>query len=133
MIGTVHCLASMLLAVGMLVSGEWSIQAETEVDLALVLAVDVTLSMEAGEQELQRQGFIEAFRTREVQRPSTRECWGASRWCTLNGQVPPIRRSLSPGQESSNPFMRWPLRPILAEAFSTAGLHICFRGYCLQR
>jgi hypothetical protein len=30
MIGTVHCLASMLLAVGMLVSGEWSIQAETD-------------------------------------------------------------------------------------------------------
>ena len=38
----------------------------TEVDLALVLAVDVSLSMEPDEQELQRQGFVEAFRSPEV-------------------------------------------------------------------
>jgi len=38
-------------------------QAETEVDLALVLAVDVSRSMDPEEQELQRQGFIEAFRS----------------------------------------------------------------------
>ncbi len=41
-------------------------RAEGEVDLALVLAVDVSLSMETDEQELQRQGFIEAFRSLEV-------------------------------------------------------------------
>ncbi|WP_230533606.1 DUF1194 domain-containing protein [Microvirga roseola] len=40
--------------------------AETEVDLALVMAVDVSLSMEPDEQELQRQGFVEAFRAPEV-------------------------------------------------------------------
>jgi hypothetical protein len=40
--------------------------AETEVDLALVLAVDVSLSMEPDEQELQRQGFVEAFRSSDV-------------------------------------------------------------------
>jgi hypothetical protein len=34
-----------------------------EVDLALVLAVDVSESMDTEEQELQRQGFIEAFRS----------------------------------------------------------------------
>jgi Tfp pilus assembly ATPase PilU len=38
-------------------------RAETEVDLALVLAVDVSRSMDPEEQELQRQGFIEAFRS----------------------------------------------------------------------
>ncbi|MCB5175148.1 DUF1194 domain-containing protein [Microvirga lenta] len=38
-------------------------KAETEVDLALVLAVDVSRSMDPDEQELQRQGFIEAFRS----------------------------------------------------------------------
>ena len=41
-------------------------RAETEVDLALVLAVDVSRSMDPEEQELQRQGFIEAFRSPHV-------------------------------------------------------------------
>ena len=40
--------------------------AQTAVDLALVLTVDVSPSMEIDEQELQRQGFIEAFRSTEV-------------------------------------------------------------------
>ena len=40
--------------------------AATEVDLALVLAVDISFSMEPDEQDLQRQGFIEAFRSPEV-------------------------------------------------------------------
>ncbi|WP_240539897.1 DUF1194 domain-containing protein [Salinarimonas soli] len=37
--------------------------ADTEVDLALVLAVDVSRSMDTEEQELQREGFVEAFRS----------------------------------------------------------------------
>ncbi len=41
-------------------------RADTEVDLALVLAVDVSRSMDPDEQELQRQGFIEAFRSPQV-------------------------------------------------------------------
>jgi hypothetical protein len=40
--------------------------AAIEVDLALVLAVDVSFSMESDEQDLQRQGFVEAFRSPEV-------------------------------------------------------------------
>src|SRR3954462_5552251 len=56
-----------LLAAGVLVLFPWSARAETEVDLALVLAVDVSGSMESEEQELQRQGFVEAFRSPEVQ------------------------------------------------------------------
>jgi hypothetical protein len=39
---------------------------ETEVDLALVLAVDVSRSMDDDEQKLQRDGFVEAFRARAV-------------------------------------------------------------------
>lgn len=38
-------------------------RAETEVDLALVIAVDVSFSMDPDEQSLQREGFIEAFRS----------------------------------------------------------------------
>jgi Protein of unknown function (DUF1194) len=41
-------------------------QAATEVDLALVLAVDISNSMDREEQELQRQGFVEAFRSPPV-------------------------------------------------------------------
>ena len=40
-----------------------SARATTEVDLALVLAVDISNSMDLEEQELQRQGFVEAFRS----------------------------------------------------------------------
>jgi uncharacterized protein DUF1194 len=36
-------------------------RAEAEIDLALVLAVSVLLSMEPDEQELQPQGFLKAF------------------------------------------------------------------------
>jgi uncharacterized protein DUF1194 len=46
--------------------GSFSASAQTAVDLALVLAVDVSPSMELDEQELQRQGFSEAFRSTEV-------------------------------------------------------------------
>lgn len=41
-------------------------RAETEVDLALVLAVDISYSMDPEEQQLQREGFIQAFRSPEV-------------------------------------------------------------------
>jgi hypothetical protein len=41
--------------------------AETEADLALVLAVDVSFSMDPDEQKLQRDGFSEAFRSPLVQ------------------------------------------------------------------
>jgi hypothetical protein len=41
-------------------------RAGNEVDLALVLAVDVSRSMDPEEQELQREGFVEAFRSPAV-------------------------------------------------------------------
>ena len=66
MISITRCFAALLLALGMSISGAWDARSETEVDLALVLAVDVSLSMEPDEQELQRQGFIEALRSPEV-------------------------------------------------------------------
>jgi hypothetical protein len=66
MIGIARGLASLFLTAGLLVLGSCGAQAETEVDLALVLAVDVSLSMEPDEHELQRQGFIDAFRSPEV-------------------------------------------------------------------
>lgn len=41
-------------------------RAETEVDLALVVAVDISFSMDTDEQALQREGFAQAFRSKLV-------------------------------------------------------------------
>jgi hypothetical protein len=41
-------------------------QAQEDVDLELVLAVDVSRSMDFGEQQLQREGYSQAFRSSEV-------------------------------------------------------------------
>ncbi|WP_419828351.1 DUF1194 domain-containing protein [Methylobacterium sp.] len=45
----------------------WAQKAAIEVDLALVLAVDVSLSMDLEEQRIQREGYIAAFRSDAVQ------------------------------------------------------------------
>jgi hypothetical protein len=45
MLGPWRCIAALLLAGGVCVSGARDARSETEVDLALVLAVDVSLSM----------------------------------------------------------------------------------------
>jgi Protein of unknown function (DUF1194) len=66
MVGIMRSLAAALVAVGVLVSGAGGARGATEVDLALVLAVDISWSMEPDEQELQREGFVEAFRSKEV-------------------------------------------------------------------
>ena len=56
-----------------LLSGLWTllpqgVLAQTAVDLELVLAVDVSLSMDMDEQRLQRDGYVQALRDPEVQK-----------------------------------------------------------------
>jgi hypothetical protein len=58
--------AAALIVVGRLAILPSSAFAETEVDLALVLAVDVSRSMDPDEQRLQRDGYVEAFRSEVV-------------------------------------------------------------------
>jgi hypothetical protein len=41
-------------------------QSDSEVDLALVIAVDISFSMDTDEQALQREGFAQAFRSQKV-------------------------------------------------------------------
>ncbi|WP_052600474.1 DUF1194 domain-containing protein [Microvirga lotononidis] len=55
------------LALILAVSGAWGAEGKPGVDLALVLAVDISQSMETDEQDLQRQGYVEALRSPEVQ------------------------------------------------------------------
>lgn len=52
-----------LAAVAALFLAPLSALADDEVDLALVIAVDISFSMDPEEQALQREGFIEAFRS----------------------------------------------------------------------
>jgi Protein of unknown function (DUF1194) len=63
MIRPTRLLVSMLVLVGALTLNAGAGRAGSEVDLALVLAVDISNSMEPEEQELQREGFVEAFRS----------------------------------------------------------------------
>jgi hypothetical protein len=60
------CFPACVLGILLLFGSVPAIADEIEVDLALVLAVDVSQSMETEEQMLQREGFIEAFRSPEV-------------------------------------------------------------------
>jgi hypothetical protein len=58
--------ASVLCVLAALWSGPSFAEGETEADLALVLAVDVSRSMDLDEQQLQREGYVEAFRSEAV-------------------------------------------------------------------
>jgi hypothetical protein len=55
-----------ILVIGLLTLAPAWRPAPTGVDLALVLAVDVSTSMDPDEQDLQRQGYVEAFRSPTV-------------------------------------------------------------------
>jgi hypothetical protein len=59
-----RCLAALALAA--LLSGAVPAIAQVDVDLELVLAVDVSRSMDYDEQQLQRDGYVEALRHSEV-------------------------------------------------------------------
>lgn len=60
--GLARFAAGFLVVLAFLV-GTPEVKAETEVDLALVLAVDISFSMDTEEQALQREGFAQAFRS----------------------------------------------------------------------
>jgi hypothetical protein len=66
MLSLPRLMTTLILAGGMSLLNGAAAPADTRVDLALVLAVDVSFSMEPDEQDLQRHGFIEAFQSPEV-------------------------------------------------------------------
>jgi hypothetical protein len=86
-------LMTTLILAGRMLIVNGAVLAETRVDLALVLAVDVSFSMEPDEQDLQRHGFAEAFQSPRFIGRSVRACWGASPWSTWSGPERSIRRS----------------------------------------
>ena len=60
-----RAIAALLIMLGV-TSGNATIAQDTGVDLHLVLAVDVSWSMDSEEQRLQRDGYVEAFRDNQV-------------------------------------------------------------------
>jgi hypothetical protein len=88
-------------------------KAQSEVDLALVIAVDISYSMDTDEQELQWQGFAAAFRASDVH-----EAIGKG----MLGRTAVVRRSLQglwpraeyPGRQCLRGYRgdRCTLRPI---------------------
>jgi hypothetical protein len=67
-------LAMLCLALGVLPPTQ--AHAQTAVDLELVIAVDVSLSMDLEEQRLQREGYVAAFRDAEIHRAIASGAYG---------------------------------------------------------
>ena len=94
-----------LLALATAGSAVSQIQAgQRKVDLELVLAVDISRSMDYDEHALQRDGYVEAFRHKDVINALMSGPRDASPSPTWNGQarVRPIRSSPGPSSTSSN-------------------------------
>ncbi len=83
--------------------------AEAEVDLALVLAVDISFSMDIEEQELQRDGFVRAFRSSEVHEAIDRGLIGRiaviyAEWAGVADQTVVVPWTIIDGPGSANEF-----------------------------
>jgi len=92
-----------------LLSGIVRAQGATEVDLALVLAVDISNSMDPEEQELQRDGFVEAFRSSLVQDAIKAGMLGRiavvyMEWASSHRQTIVAPWTVIEGPESANAF-----------------------------
>ena len=84
-------------------------RAEVEVDLSLVIAVDVSFSMDPDEQTLQREGFIEAFRSPIVHDAIRRGAVGRiavsyMEWAGASDQRTLLPWTILDGAESANGF-----------------------------
>ena len=113
-------LALLLLTAGLMVLEPWSAHAEAEVDLALVLAVDVSLSMEPDEQDLQRQGFVEAFRSSEVHEAIGKGMLGRIAVVYVEWAGAGYQQVVVPWTVIERPARAVPLRPAWPRAPSSA-------------
>lgn len=91
-----------------LLGAPWS-QAEEEIDLALVLAVDISSSMDIVEQITQRAGYIDAFRDAEVIRAIKEGTIGKIavtyvEWSSTREQIVVVPWTVIDGVASANAF-----------------------------
>ncbi len=95
-----------------LLAGEGAGPAAAEdlpVDVELVLAVDISWSMNAEEQEIQRQGYVAAWRSKEVQDAIARGAYGRIaatyvEWAGDLSQTVVVPWTLIDGRESADRF-----------------------------
>lgn len=101
-------LSPLLIAGLLMMAGMPSARAqEIPVDLELILAVDVSRSMDADEQDLQRQGYVDALRHPEVlaaiqSGPMGRIALAYFEWSGINSQTIIVPWSLIDGAESAD-------------------------------
>jgi hypothetical protein len=93
----VRLFAALLVIVAALLLKVQPGKAATEVDLALVLAVDISGSMDPEEQRLQREGFVEAFRDPEVHDAIGKGMLGRISSSMPSGRATPSSTSWCPG------------------------------------
>ncbi len=84
-------------------------KAENQVDLALVIAVDVSSSMEPDEQQLQREGFVNAFRSALVHEAIQGGVLGRIavtyvEWSGVKDQLVLVPWTVMDGSEGANSF-----------------------------
>ncbi|MCB8821398.1 DUF1194 domain-containing protein [Microvirga rosea] len=84
-------------------------QAEPKLDLALVIAVDVSSSMDPNEQKLQRDGFVEAFRSPLVHKAIQRGILGRIavtyvEWSSMDDQTIVVPWTVVDGPDSASTF-----------------------------
>ena len=134
MLSVPRLMTILMLAGGTLLLNGKATPAETRVDLALVLAVDVSFSMEPDEQELQRHGFVEAFQSSEVHQAIRRGVLGRIavvyvEWSGAFDQAD--HRPLDRHRAAS----RWPglCGAAFAESTPQHERHVHFRGHRLRR
>lgn len=99
--------------------------AETEVDVALVLAVDVSRSMDDDEQRLQRDGFVEAFRSPVVHDAIQRGTVGRigvvyMEWSGPTHQTVVVPWTLVDGPQSATGFAHRLAQAPIGRIFSTS-------------
>ncbi|QFU17172.1 DUF1194 domain-containing protein [Microvirga thermotolerans] len=85
------------------------VQAEPRFDLALVIAVDVSSSMDPREQQLQRDGFVEAFRSPLVHKAIQRGILGRIavtyvEWSSADDQAVVVPWTAIDGPDSASTF-----------------------------
>jgi hypothetical protein len=125
-----RAISGCLLALLMLIAGtvlphrSWA-QTETEVDLALVLAVDVSRSMDDDEQKLQRDGFVEAFRSPVVHEAIRKGVLGRIavvyiEWSGANEQTVVVPWTVIEGPERAVAYSDRLARAPIGRIFSTS-------------
>jgi hypothetical protein len=102
-----------------------AIGAEQEVDLALVLAVDISYSMDEDEQKLQRQGYVDALRSPEVLEAISKGAIGRIavtyvEWAGQRSQDVIVPWTIIEGPESADAFTEKLAAAPIRRAFRTS-------------